>query len=146
MRLEIARGNIQFAPNSLIVLGACAVAVPNPDTGFVFAQALADVTGASVIAGEHKTEPFKENEREMVFTNVKNFIKFRPYQTPVIMGSRLDLVAQIKTHLREFDQQARMITQQERGALYYDNYTTHHLPNNGHTQVEREVEVATRND
>jgi len=146
LRHEIALGNIQFAPNSLIILGACAVAVPSLETGFIFAQELADITGASVIAGEHKTEPLKESERTMVFTNVQNFIKFRPYQTPLILGSQLDLVAQVKTHLREFDQQAAVIVQQARSASYYDNYTTHHQPYSGHTQVEREAEVATRND
>jgi len=100
LRREIAHGKIQFAPGSLIILGACAVAVPNEETGIVFAQELANVTGAKVIAGEHKTEPLRENEREMVFTNVKNFVQFRPYQTPVILGNQLDLPATVQEYLQ----------------------------------------------
>jgi len=96
---EIIAGNIQFAPGSLIILGACAVAVPNEETGIIFAQELANITGAKVIAGEHKTEPLIENEQKMVFTNVNNFIKFSPYQSSMILGNQLDLVATINTYL-----------------------------------------------
>ena len=100
---EIIAGNIQFAPGSLIILGACAVAVPNEETGIIFAQELANITGAKIIAGEHKTEPLKENEQKMVFTNVKNFIEFRPYQSPVILGNELDLVTTINTYLESLE-------------------------------------------
>jgi len=100
LRHEMAQGRVQFVAGSLIILGACAVAVPNEETGIIFAQELADITGANVIAGEHKTEPLKEDEREMVFTNVKNFIQFRPYQSPLILGSRLDLVATMQDYLQ----------------------------------------------
>lgn len=100
LRQEIAQGKIQFAQGSLIILGACALAVPSPETGLIFAQELANITGANVIAGEHKTEPLKENERKMIFTNVKNFLLFRPHQSPLILGNQLDLVAQVTTHLQ----------------------------------------------
>ncbi len=103
LRHEIMAGNIQFAPGSLIILGACAVAVPNEDTGMIFAQELANITGAKVIAGEHKTEPLVENEQKMVFTNVNNFIEFRPYQSPLILGNQLDLVATINTYLENYE-------------------------------------------
>ena len=100
---EIIAGNIQFVPGSLIILGACAVAVPNEETGIIFAQELANITGARVIAGEHKTEPLTENNKKMVFTNVKNFIEFRPYQSPVILGNQLDLIATINTYLENYE-------------------------------------------
>jgi len=101
---EILTGNIQFTPESLIILGACAVAVPNEETSIIFAQQLADITGANVIAGEHKTEPLVENEEKMVFSNIKNFIEFRSYQAPVILGNQLDIIAIIDKHLGDIQE------------------------------------------
>lgn len=110
---EILAGNIQFAPGSLIVLGACAVAVPNEETGVIFAQQLANITGAHVIAGEHKTEPLIETEQEMVFTNVNNFIRFRPYQAPIVLGNQLDFVATIDTHFQDIEHTETVVVQVE---------------------------------
>jgi len=111
---EIIAGNIQFAPGSLIILGACAVAVPNEETGIIFAQELANITGAKVIAGEHKTEPLTENNKKMVFTNIKNFVEFRPYQSPVILGNELDLVATINTYLENYESVDEVIVQSDK--------------------------------
>lgn len=124
LRREITYRKVRFAPGSLIILGACAVAVPNEETGIIFAQELADITGANVIAGEHKTEPLKENEREMVFTNIKNFIQFRPYQIPLILGSRLDLVATVQEHLQSNSSEENVVEKDTSTIPFDDEWST----------------------
>lgn len=158
LRNEIIAGNIQFLSGSLIILGACAVAVPNEETGIIFAQELANITGAKVIAGEHKTEPLVENNKKMVFTNVNNFIEFRPYQSPVILGNQLDLVETINTYFENYEFVDEIIVQNDEVILEGEKRTVQatEIPNPAEvfevqlrpihdTQIPNDDELLTRN-
>lgn len=91
LEAAIKDGSIQFADDAIIYLGACAVAAANPNTNEIFAQELANVTGATVIAGEHQTEPQVENYQELIYTNIHHFMEFRPNQAPKLLGPRFHL-------------------------------------------------------
>jgi len=94
----IKDGSIKFAEDALIYLGACAVAASNPITNEIFAQELANVTGATIIAGEHQTEPQTENYQELIYTNIHHFMEFRPNQTPKLLGPRFHLTKMMEVY------------------------------------------------
>ncbi len=106
LRKAIANKAIQFEKGALIILHACAVATPHDETGNIFAQELANITGATVIAGQHKTEPLIEDYKELVYTNTKEFILFKPYAAPKLMGGLLYLTETMKAFLENPDKYA----------------------------------------
>ena len=106
LQKAIFNKEIQFEKGALIILHACAVATPHKETGFIFAQELANITGATVIAGQHKTEPLIEDYKELVYTNVKEFILFKPYAAPKLMGGKLYLTETMKAFLNDPDKYA----------------------------------------
>ncbi len=100
LKAEIDAGSIQFANDALIILHACAVASPNDETGKIFAQELANVTGAKVVTGQHKTEPVIEDYTQLVYSNTFDFVLFERGKTPQLMGDRLYLTKMVKEYFR----------------------------------------------
>lgn len=83
---------ITFAEDAVIYLGSCWIGTPGHRNGRVsFAQRLADITGATVIAGRERTEPVRETYRSLKYTNNANFFKFRPHLPPEELGQYFDL-------------------------------------------------------
>lgn len=91
LKWAVDNGEIQFAQDALIVIHACVAGSVNEKQGIIFAQELADITGATVIAGQHQTEPVIETEEEMTYSNVHQFVKFLPNEPPVLIGKALNL-------------------------------------------------------
>jgi len=91
LSLAVANGKIKFAKDALIVVHACVAGSVNEKQGVIFAQELANITGATVIAGQHQTEPVVETEEAMIYSNVHQFVRFRPYEVPVLIGKELNL-------------------------------------------------------
>ncbi|MGF1533444.1 MAG: hypothetical protein ACFCUI_07060 [Bernardetiaceae bacterium] len=82
--------NIEFATGATIYLGACWIGTPD-QSGIVLAQRLANITGATVIAGRERTEPLRENSRTLRYTNNAHFFKFLPFREPEDLGKDFDL-------------------------------------------------------
>ncbi len=84
--------NIEFVEGAVIYLGSCWIGTPDDrNGGVVFAQKLADITGATVIAGRERTEPLRETNQTLTYTNNANFFKFRPNLPPEELGRSFDL-------------------------------------------------------
>lgn len=92
--------SIVFDKDAIIYLGACAVAARHLETQQIFAQELADITGARIIAGEHQTEPLIENYSELIFTNKHTFYEFAPNKTPIDLGEKYHVTKMIDEYLK----------------------------------------------
>lgn len=89
--------NIQFAKDAIIYLGSCWIGTPDDrNGGVIFAQRLANITGATVIAGRERTEPVRETYSTLRYTNNAHFFKFRPHMPPEEIGQVFDLSALIR--------------------------------------------------
>lgn len=99
LKWAVETGAIQFTEKALIVIHACVAGSVNEKEGLIFAQEVADITGATVIAGQHQTEPVLEDEVAMIYSNVHQFVKFRPNEMPVLIGKELNLTQLLKDYV-----------------------------------------------
>lgn len=100
LKKEIDNKSIVFDKDAIIYLGACAVAATHLETQQVFAQELANITGARIIAGEHQTEPLIENYTELIFTNKHTFYEFSPNKAPINLGEKYHVTKMISEYLK----------------------------------------------
>lgn len=100
LKWAVEHGKIQFAEDALIVVHACVAGSLNEKQGMIYAQELSDITGATVIAGQHQTEPVIEDEQDMIYSNVHEFVVFRPNETPVLIGDELNLTKLLKDYIK----------------------------------------------
>jgi len=91
---------IVFDKDAIIYLGACAVAATHLGTQQIFAQELADITGARIIAGEHQTEPLIESYKELIYTNTHRFYEFAPNKAPIDLGEKYHVTKMIDEYLK----------------------------------------------
>ncbi len=99
LKNEMEEGKITFTENSLIILHSCAIASLHEETGLIYGQKLADITGARVVAGQHQTEPVIEDYERLIYSNKKEFVLFIPNDTAMLMGDTLYLTNIINQHL-----------------------------------------------
>lgn len=88
---------ITFTEDAVIYLGSCWIGTPDTRSGQVsFAQRLANITGATVIAGRERTEPLRETYSTLRYTNNAKFFKFRPHLPPEELSESFDLSALLR--------------------------------------------------
>ena len=95
----IDSNKIQFTDDALIVLHACGAASPDRESGLILCQELANITGAKVISGQHKTEPVIEDYKELIYSNTKDFVLFEANQKPMLMGDTIHLTNIINSYI-----------------------------------------------
>jgi RHS repeat-associated protein len=98
---SVNNGDINFADGAIIYLGACNAGT-NDGNGTSFAQKLANITGASVIAATNdQVGPKNESKGKLIYTtyypNKNQFNWFGNKKTPISHGSEADVMSLLNT-------------------------------------------------
>jgi hypothetical protein len=96
LKYAVDNGNINFADGAIIYLGACNAGTDDSE-GISFAQKLANITGAIVVAARNdKVGPADESKGNMIYTTYypkKNqFNKFEKNKKPEAIGGQVDVM------------------------------------------------------